>query len=43
MWNKENQYLEKRGYVHPHRGYSPAEQELLDLRGEVVDAISVLK
>lgn len=43
MWNKENSYLEKRGYVSPSRHYNGGEQELMDLRGEVVDALSSLK
>jgi hypothetical protein len=37
MWNKENSYLEKRGYL------SSEKQSLLDLRNEVIDALENLK
>jgi len=42
MWNKDNDYLEKRGYISPSR-VSPRELELLQLHEEVITAHNTLK
>ena len=42
MWNKDNDYLEKRGYISPSR-VSPRELELLQLHEEVITALNTLK
>jgi hypothetical protein len=42
MWNKDNDYLEKRGYLSPQK-LSPREEELLKLHDEVLTALNTLK